>query len=255
MCVLFTAAYRCNYTGVENILKNTSILAQTNNQPYYYMGNKNKPYRVHLWGIAALPRHLELKSLLRQYKVKQIYPFESEVVSTRELMGCLAGESDEVGAAVSRTELDRMLKVCVDFDRAKCFKVILANENHDIKPLLTQGLIIRAIQSASFNMLRELLILQPFDLNQATVHCANLDVYVKIEPGDELPENAYTFLDTIMSVMEENNNRSDCNKVIEILREHGAKTAAEIRSPEKNTGILASVLEAVNNYEPLCLVQ
>ena len=249
--VLLHAAYVKNYTGVENILKNSSILADKD-QNYFYnyfdttytLNDAIYNQRGCMLGLADVIKHnkdTEQFALLKKYNI----PTETVNCSydIDLVMACLAGNSDAIQCNVS-IKRELYLTIAVDCDHDKCIKALLnpllcdtsivesltwASDKY-LQSLLNKDIIIRAINKKKLNALDALLSFNIFDIN--TLFNEN-DIKILCPKNHK---NYCVLYRTLLEHVMRNNKNNQHDNAIALLKKYGAKTLAEIESDKDNQG-------------------
>jgi hypothetical protein len=249
-CVLLSAAYWKNYAGVDNILKNTNILAQTPNRlPFYQMGTfvDGKRAIIDLRSIVELMYDQNLANILNAYNIPAFNP--NQVISEqypyrvrREYfplyMMCFTGTYN-VGHLqamwrksskpfLTPIEIKFLFNIIIDFDRVKAFKILYHEEQDNslcIKSIINWELLERACIQKSKNVLKELLELKKND--------------AKIAKAVD---------DLIMQYAKK--NQSDFDEIIRILRESGAKN-----STMKEQHTINMLNASIKQYDQINILQ
>lgn len=219
--IILNAAYMKNYEGVENILKNSKILTNTQHRlPYHYIDTDGgKSVVLDLHGIARHNDDNQMSELLNKYNVPAFLAGQTVCNPTGLMMTCFMGDSQSIVSClnIATKEMESVFKIVIDCDHGKCMNVLINNLYFDSsviemmlhsekrKLLFTRALLMRACKGKRINTLKELLDTDYFYLNEI--------------------ENDKTILDEILELATVN---SEYNEVASLLEKYRAKTVADV---------------------------
>ena len=166
-------------------------------------------------------------------------------------MACIAGESDTiinlitVNFNVDKDHVNQVVKLLIDFDHSKCLTALLSSYAGDIvKKSFEEKHLRRACKQKSIKILDVILKTNCFNINEEHHYLPINPEVISSEVTPlgtfkELKMEVSTLLDSILK--DQTNNEYD--QVILVLRQHGAKTADELKEmPESVTELIMTKL-------------
>jgi len=246
--ILLNAAYERNYKGVENILKNSNVLKNVKDtivcyRPDIYEGDE---VTLDLYSIVHYHMDIPMKILLNVYNITQFEPEKPKGTPSHLVMACLAGNSNCIPDYLhyDNEYKEAALSVAIDADHGACVKVLLDDlyddsnlgdimaHDRDKRSLLNKKLLNHACFKKKPKALKELLVINHFDLNEELFFCC--------DNGME----SLLLLDKVLELAEKD---SEYNAIADLLKKYGAKTFIEIAmdSEEEKNSIIPRALSCI----------
>jgi len=246
ICILLHAAYQDNYEGVENILKNSSLVqcikdgnkCNKGHILYYYIDTMHGRKIIDFHEIVNDKKETKWLDLLKIYHIVQAPHSLEKMVPTPLVMSCLAGNSHII-TTIPDTNKDRKsehlkdaLYIAVNNEYYSCVKMLIDDLYHDIswddigshiktrKALLTLPLLQFACMRKNVKIIEEILKTKEFDLNK-------IDITAAIQK---------TFLD---NVIEDAHKNDEYKHIAALLRKYGAKTLQELQKATEEDNDIA----------------
>lgn len=230
--VLIHAAYGENYVGVENILKNSSLLQLTKNNDntstlHCDLDLTDGRKIIDFYTIISDKQEKKWLDLLPRYNIVKASDLPDPIVIDPLIISCLAGNSYAMRAIVCDIDvnLKDALYIAINCGYYSCVKT-LVNIVYDVSSwgewdshmknitlLLSLDALKFACSKKNIKIIEEILKTREFDINK--IHAAVMP------PA--------TFLD---HVLEKAQNDDEYNNIVSLLQNYGAKTMQEITDEE-----------------------
>lgn len=252
--VLLHAAHEHNYKGVENILKNSGILNRViDKQPHLLMeAPDGGSIILDLWDIEFHHKDDKLHALLVKYEVDPVPSVAGHRIPDKKGFitsgcghaqvksrfsecnlslpaHCISGNTAEISRVMNydnKSMVEQCLKLAIDFDYGKCLNVLFTSF-YGSKFKNKHDFLKRACIQRSLNALQVLLKEQSSVINQ------NFSFYLVDSSRQKLGflDSTLTRSGTLLDFAIENAQEDSWyNTVIDLLKEHDAKTESELIS-------------------------
>jgi hypothetical protein len=248
--VVIHAAYVGNYKGVENILKNSSLLGCTKKDKescdkdhilYYYMEHGDEKKVIDFYDVVD-NQEKEWSRLLTHYRIVKAPRSWQRLKIDFLTMSCLAGNSSIINTIAhdEKINLENAFDISINCEHYSCVKKIIDNlycdtsigdfsaNTKNTRLLLTINSLHRACLTRNIKIIKEILNTEEIDINTIQTTAAAAQI---------------TLLDQMVALAQ---NNSEYNDVVLLLQEYGAKTMQEVRErSEEEKEIILNALSCV----------